>query len=201
MKTFLLFCLLIGIGLMVKAQENFTLGPRVGYNSNRLSDNMDSIQTAIDNSFQIGAFLRLGSKTYFQPEINYQVINGNMHKTIGASLLSQDIIIRTIKIPALIGTKLVDSDKVNLRVMAGPAVTFLFNKKLDPDHIDELWPIQTINDLKNSIWSVQLGAGLDVLFMTLDVRYELGVDNIYNGNSELKMHNNIFNVSLGIKLL
>jgi hypothetical protein len=46
-----------------------------------------------------------------------------------------------------------------------------------------------------------MGAGLDVLFMTLDVRYELGVENMYNGSSSFDLKNNTFNVSLGIKLL
>jgi len=67
--------------------------------------------------------------------------------------------------------------------------------------MNELWPIQSVDDLKNSIWSVQMGAGLDVLFMTLDVRYELGVENMYNGSSSFDLKNNTFNVSLGIKLL
>jgi hypothetical protein len=46
-----------------------------------------------------------------------------------------------------------------------------------------------------------MGAGMDIFFMTLDVRYEMGVENIYNGGSEFDMKNNLFNVSLGIKFL
>jgi hypothetical protein len=46
-----------------------------------------------------------------------------------------------------------------------------------------------------------MGAGIDVLFMTLDVRYEIGLDNIYAGSDDATMKNNIFNVSLGIKIL
>ena len=41
---------------------------------------------------------------------------------------------------------------------------------------------------------------MDILFVTLDVRYEMGIDNAYNGSSNLQMKNNIFNVSVGIKL-
>ena len=65
----------------------------------------------------------------------------------------------------------------------------------------DLWPINSADDLKNSTWSVQMGGGIDVFFVTLDVRYEMGVDNIYNGSSDVEMKNNIFNVSLGIKFL
>lgn len=198
----ILFALLIAFtGLVTEAQSVFSVGPKIGYNSNTLTNNRDSISTNLNNSFQIGAFVRVGKKVYFQPEANYQVVKGTMNKSVGETILSQDIIIKTIKVPALIGVKLINRKVVNLRLMAGPAVTFLYNKKLDPKDMGSLWPIQSVDDLKNSIWSVQMGAGLDVFFMTLDVRYELGLDNMYNGSSDLKMRNNIFNVSLGVKLL
>jgi hypothetical protein len=67
--------------------------------------------------------------------------------------------------------------------------------------MNDYWPIQSVDDIKNSAWSVQMGAGLDVFFVTLDVRYEMGINNIYNGDSDLNMKNNMFNVSLGFKLL
>jgi len=41
---------------------------------------------------------------------------------------------------------------------------------------------------------------MDILFVTLDVRYEMGIDNLYDGSSDLLMKNNMFNVSVGIKL-
>jgi hypothetical protein len=85
--------------------------------------------------------------------------------------------------------------------MAGPAFTYVLDKKIDPSIVDELWPIQSVDDFKNSSWSVQMGAGLDVLFLTLDIRYEMGVVNMYGGKSEFDIKNNLFNVSLGIKLL
>jgi hypothetical protein len=97
--------------------------------------------------------------------------------------------------------KLINKGAFNLRLMAGPAVTFILDKQLNPSQMDELWPIQSVDDLKNSAWSVQIGAGLDVFFVTLDVRYEMEIDNFYTGSSDLQMKNNMFNVSLGIKLL
>jgi hypothetical protein len=201
MKKILLSILLIVFGTGVMAQGVFSLGPKIGYSSNTLTNNLDSVQSSIKNSFQIGAFIRLGKKVYFQPEANYQVVTSTLNKSTGSSVLSQDITIESLKIPALIGVKLIKKEAFNLRIMAGPAYTFLLNKKLDPQHMDEVWPIQSVGDLKNSVWSVQMGAGLDVLFITLDVRYELGIDNMYNGNSDLKLKNNMFNFSVGIKLL
>jgi len=200
MKTIILIILIIASGLTVKSQSVFSLGPKVGYNSYSLTDNMDSVKSSIQNSFQIGAFIRVGSKVYFQPEANYQVEKSTVDKSIGLSILSQDVTMKSIKIPALIGVKLINGSVFNLRLFAGPALNYILEKKINPAALNELWPIHSVDDLKNSTWSVQMGAGLDVLFLTLDVRYEMGIDNTYNGNSDLNMKNNMFNVSLGLKL-
>ena len=200
MKKILLVILIIVFGTGVMAQGVFSLGPKMGYSSNTLTNNLDSVQSSIKNSFQLGVFIRIGSKVYFQPEANYQVVTSTLNKSAGSSVLSQEMTIESLKIPALIGIKLINKEAFNFRIMAGPAYTFLLNKKLNPQHMNELWPIQSVDDLKNSVWSVQMGAGLDVLFITLDVRYELGIDNMYNGNSDLKLKNNMVNFSVGIKL-
>jgi len=201
MKKFLFIILIIAFGSVANAQGVFCLGPKVGYNSNKLTDNVDSIQSSIKSSFQFGAFVRFGSKVYIQPEANYQVSESTLSKSIGTVVQSQDITIKSLKIPALIGVKLISNGAFNLRLLAGPAVTFIIDKQLNPSKMNELWPIQSVDDIKNSAWSVQMGAGVDVLFMTLDVRYEMGIDNIYKGSSDMQLKNNIFNVSLGFKLL
>jgi hypothetical protein len=201
MKNFLLIIVIIAFGSAANAQSVFSLGPKVGYNSYKLTDNMDSVQASIKNSFQIGAFIRVGSKVYFQPEANYQVSESTLNKSIGTAVQSQDVTLKSLKVPALVGVKLINKGAFNLRLMAGPAVTFILDKQLSPSQMDELWPIKSVDDLKNSAWSVQMGAGLDVFFVTLDVRYEMEIDNFYTGSSDLQMKNNMFNVSLGIKLL
>jgi len=200
MKKVLFFALFVTTSLLAEAQGiGFSIGPKIGYNSNTLTDNLDSIRTSIKNSLQIGAFMRIGSRFYFQPEANYQVVSGTLNKS--NSTLSQDYTLKSVKIPAILGFKLINKGIVNLRVLAGPAFTFILDKNLDPADMGGLWPLQSQDDLKNSVWSAQMGAGIDVLFMTLDVRYELGIENLYNGSNDLSLKNNMFNVSLGIKFL
>ncbi len=201
MKKVVFVILIVVSGIFAKAQSFFSIGPKVGYNSYKLSANKDSVQASIKNSFQIGAFMRIGSKFYFQPEANYQVSESTLNQSVGTVITSQKVTIKSLKVPAIVGLKLINKGAFNFRVMAGPAVTFVLDKQLAPEQMGEFWPIQSADDLKNSIWSVQVGAGMDVFFMTLDVRYEMGVENIYNGGSSLEMKNNLFNVSLGIKLL
>ena len=200
MKNFLLIILLIAFATAVDAQGAFTIGPKVGYNSYELTNNLDSVQASIKNSFQVGAFIRIGKKVYFQPEANYQISKSTLSNSVGALIQNQDVTLTSIKVPALLGAKIISAKAFNLRFMVGPTITFILDKKLDPSAMSKLWPIHSVDDIKNSIWSVQMGAGMDILFLTLDVRYEMGIDNAYNGSRNLQMKNNLFNVSVGIKL-
>jgi hypothetical protein len=129
------------------------------------------------------------------------MVSGTLSQTKENSLLQQEFTVKSIKVPLLLGFKLVNMDKFNIRLLAGPALTFMINKELNPADMGDLWPIKSVDDLENSVWSMQMGGGIDVLFFTLDVRYELGIDNIYKGIEDITMKNNVFNVSLGIKLL
>lgn len=201
MKKVLFVIFIITYGSAVNAQGIFSVGPKVGYNSYKLSTDVDSIQASIKKSFQIGAFVRVGKKFYFQPEANYQVSESTLSQSIGTVVQSQDVTLKSIKVPAIIGFNVINKRVFNLRILAGPAVTFVLDKKLNPEQMNEFWPIHSADDIKNSVWSVQMGAGVDVFFVTLDVRYEMGLENIYNGSSDLNMKNNMFNVSLGIKFL
>lgn len=201
MKKLLIGLLVLAAISTASGQDSFSIGPKIGYNSNTLTNNLDSIKAVMNNSFQIGAFMRIGSRFYIQPEVNYQVTKGTISRNSGASVLTQDYRLQTIKIPALIGVKLLKGGVANFRIMAGPALTYVIDKQLDPSIVNDLWPVKSVDDIKNSTWSVQAGAGIDVLFMTLDVRYELGLDNMYDGSSSFKLKTNVFNVSLGVKLL
>lgn len=201
MKSFFIALLIIVSAQVLKGQGIFCLGPKVGYNSNTLTNNFDSVSSSINNSLQVGAFVRLGSKFYIQPEANYQMVSGTLKQISGNTIQQQEFTVSTIKMPILVGVKLVSLDKFNIRLLAGPAVSFAVNKELNPSNMGELWPIQSVDDFESSAWSMQMGGGFDVFFLTIDVRYELGIDNFYQGTDDYSMKNNVFNVSLGIKFL
>ena len=62
-------------------------------------------------------------------------------------------------------------------------------------------------DIEDMLWSLQVGAGVDVLMFTLDVRYNIGLNNVIN-DIELPDGTPVtfdskasgFNVSLGWKI-
>lgn len=199
MKKVFLTLFLVALVSLVQAQiPGFSIGPKVGYNTNRLTTDLDSITADPNGSFQVGAFMRIGKKIYLQPEVNYVIKGGEL--VIGG-LGKQRINLSSISIPVLVGVRPVNTGMFNLRLMAGPTFTYVSNKTLKPQEIIQSWPIKSTDDLKDAFWSFQMGGGVDLFFLTIDLRYELGVDNIYSGDSDFSLRNNLFNVSVGFKLL
>ena len=83
------------------------------------------------------------------------------------------------------------------------------NKKFDItfDGVDQETDDDDKDSFKDMNWGLQLGAGVDVLMLTIDLRYELGLSNLYDkpdnapegGPGEFK--NNVFFISVGWKIL
>lgn len=53
------------------------------------------------------------------------------------------------------------------------------------------------------IWGLNVGAGIDVLMFTLDVRYQMGLNEVIEkvNNFDFNSKNNVFCVSLGWKII
>jgi hypothetical protein len=199
MKRILIIFLLLVMYSITGAQvPGFSIGPKIGFNSNRFTTEFDSIRSDPNGAFQFGAFIRLGKKIYFQPEVNYVVKGGKINID---GLGNQEVKLKSITIPLLVGIRPINAGVFNIRFMAGPTMSFISEKTLKPSVIISSWPIKSVDDIKGTIWSFQMGGGLDLFFLTLDLRYELGIDNIYSGDSNFSLKNNLFNVSLGVKLL
>lgn len=196
-KTILLLSLLM-VGCITFGQVHF--GPRIGYNSSKLSLDKDEVSADAKKSFNFGAFVRIGTKYYIQPEINYMVRGGELNHTNH----SIDLDMKTIEIPVLIGTKIVGFGVGNVRAMAGPSATFVLDKKVDVKNsaTGGIAPESALtkDNLEDQIWGMNVGLGVDVLMMTLDVRYQFGLSNVIK-DTGLKSKDNCFVVSLGWKIL
>jgi hypothetical protein len=175
----------------------FSLGPKIGYSASKLSTDFDTIKESAKNNFQIGVFFRFGKKLYVQPEIAYATSGGTLK--LEGTTLKETIKLKNLYVPVLIGYKIINAKIVNLRIFAGPVANFILNKEVD---FDETYPnpVQE-SDLKNIAWGIDVGAGVDVFFLTLDLRYEFGLNNIYTGTDSQSIKSNVFVVSLGFKLL
>jgi len=198
MKRAILISMMLFLASVTFGQ--LTLGPKIGLTMSKLSTNFEDVKEEAKAGFQFGAFVRMGSKLYVQPEVIF-ASKGGIIKSEGVDLQT-DIKLNTIQIPVLVGFHLMNMKAVNLRIMGGPAVSFVLKEEIDVNQAIES-PI-TDDHIKNTIWNFQLGAGVDVLMFTLDVRYEWGLNNIFepqDGGDSYDMKNNLWNISLGWKIL
>lgn len=192
MKKLIILAIFLLLALENFAQ--FDLGIKVGYTTSKLSTNLSDIKEDIKNNFQIGAFARLGKRLYLQPEFYYATSGGTL---TGTNNEQEKITFNNLCIPALLGFKIINGEKINLRIMAGPTANFIVNKKFNGDLLQV-----NNSDFKNVSWGLDAGAGVDIWFLALDVRYEWGLNDIYySASGDATMKSNLFIVSLGFKIL
>jgi hypothetical protein len=188
------------------AQLPFNFGIKAGVTTSKLTTDIGETQSAILN-FQGGAFARINvKKFYIQPEIYFTKKGGEIKDSIefnGGVKGVKKINLNTIDVPLLIGYKLFDAKLVNLRVMAGPVMSFVIKKDpkitYDGHNVDLANDFYKKDNFENQTWALQAGAGMDVLMFSLDIRYEWGLNDIYKP-SQADFKNNIFLVSLGWKI-
>lgn len=201
MKKIIILLLAIGLNGSIFAQlPAFSIGPKIGYNTTKLSTDASTISSDLKNKFQFGAFVRIGSKIYIQPEVNYVTKGGVLKKE---NTPDQEVTLKTLTIPLLLGVKVIDLKVASIHLVGGPVASFALDKKLSITDPGSSWPVNSADDIKNASWAIQAGAGIDVLMFTLDIRYEIGLSNMYNGSDVTmkSLKNNLLNVSLGLKLL
>lgn len=174
----------------------FSIGPKVGFNYTTLPNSSSLITSQAGKAgIQIGAFARLGNKTYIQPE----VLIGSNSSTFtyqstgtGSTTINQDAKFTTLEIPVLLGHKLISLPLVNLRVMVGPDFMSFLKKP----------GLQVPNPGNYSYKDFSVGAvaglGVDIANFTVDARYNFGINSINSGFSQRL---NYFNLSIGLKFL
>lgn len=189
MKKIILFFVVCLVSMSLRAQLPFDFGLKVGYNSSKISTDLDYIENNV-NKFLAGAFLRVNiSKLYVQPEAYFCTKGGDLSNVSGSGSFD----LKTLDVPVLLGYKIIDQKIVNLRLHSGPVFSFKIN-----GDVDGINGIKNYN-LRENCFAWQFGAGIDILFLTIDARYEKGLRSVVSNSVDAK--NNMFLVSLGIKLL
>lgn len=188
-KTLMTFALLALT--MVTFASTFDLGIKAGWNTSKLTSDMSTFTPSAKGGYNFGAFGRFGgSKFYLQPEFLYVVQNGGF--SVGST--TDAIKMKSIQVPVLLGLKVLDLKLASIRAFTGPAISFPSGYNSD----------QNLKyNFNNSVWDYQLGAGVDVLNFTLDIRYAWGLSKSINTSdisSNFQPKTNAFTVSLGFKI-
>ena len=193
MKKLTIIFLLAVFALTGKAQSPvFELGLKAGVNTSKISTNKSDFTPKSLNNYLFGAFARINlGPIYLQPEAYYNSKGGQINTTNSTSTVNS-FNLKTIDIPALVGVKIIDQNPFNLRIMAGPVFSFATSKSVKGNGVF------TKDKIENSFFGWQYGAGIDFLFLTLDLRMENHSGNLYT-SPDFKSKNANFIASLGIK--
>lgn len=213
MKRIFLIPVILLISTITFGQVNF--GIKAGFTMSTLSTDLSDVEDALQTGYQGGAFVRIGDKWHIQPEVYFTLKQGELTYDIpdviggSTSSIKQNIKLNTIDVPVLVGWKFLDPPLFNLRLQAGPVASFVssasFNLTVDGVEMD------TPDDFQNSFndlnWGLQVGAGVDFLMFTVDLRYELGLSDL---NEDLEnpiegipstFKSNVFFISVGWKIM
>ena len=215
MKKLILTIALLGFTLNSTAQD-FSWGPKLSISSpsfnlkevQNIGDGNDLIQLLEDTDpvlgYQLGVFARISLLgIYVQPEvlfsnakskISYSDLDNNGETIVG------EIKLNKIDIPVMFGKRFLKIFRIN----AGPVFTLPLNDNISLEGAEASFKdIET--NYKNATVGAQIGAGLDLSILTLDLRYEMGLQSISDGitigdakfNPDQRL--NQFLVSVGIK--
>lgn len=165
-------------------KPHFWFGPKVGLDLATPTIDEAVIKQQFKSNAQFGIFFQFGRKLYLQPEFYYAT-----HKESNVlSNVSSETDVKTLKIPVMVGLRLINLGIVSAHVMAGPQGSFFLNES-NPGTLKR----------QSSNFDFQFGAGVDVLgFITLDVRYSSGLDKIDTTIKQLNWKDAV-NVTLGLK--
>ena len=199
--------LLIFVALIAEelSYGQFALGVRIGYSGNKLSTNIDTVKSQFNSGFHVGVFSRIGKRLYVAPELLYTLSGGvfNDKGNVSTTGWNQKLTVGSLDIPVLVGFKIINLKVVNWRVELGPEASFVINKKIK-DSETITGPI-TNSDINTANWFILAGTGINVLFLSLDIRYQYGLNKMISsagtgGKYSFNTNNSLIAVSLGFKI-
>jgi hypothetical protein len=196
MKKVIIICLIMVVASTTTfAQFNF--GLKAGLNYNTIKAQNNEFEESGVLGYQAGVWARVGKSIYFQPEI-YLGSKGSQftfQTGSGASATFQEAEknFTTLDVPLLVGKKF-GKEGTNFRIMLGPSLQY----NLD-ENSSSFSQASNPNFYKYEDFIVngQIGAGLDLGSLSLDLRYETSLKDI-NQNSGQKQ--SLLHFSLGYKL-
>ncbi|MDR0364415.1 MAG: PorT family protein [Bacteroidales bacterium] len=175
----------------------FNLGAKMGMNFSKLATDREIMKESMQPGVDVGLFARLGfgNKFYLQPEVLYSF---QSYKTeidaLGYNITSFKTKTHNVLVPILVGYKLFDAKLMNVRIFLGPNLGFNLANKAGNN--EEGLANLTVMNIAGDI-----GIGIDVAMITLDVKYSYGFTSANKNTDVYKSHNNMFAISLGWKFL
>jgi hypothetical protein len=219
-KVFLLFAALF-IATIANAQISpITFGPKVGYQTTKLSTNRDVIKSDFKGNMAFGVFARLTIKNVIlQPELLYYK-SGKVFevKPLGNDWGLDNLIPNptftinqsNFALPIMMGYQFIDIPLIKMRATVGPVLYFAVGETEYSVNGENL-PYLNESVAEDMTMGAAFNLGVDLWKLTLDVNYSFGLTEAFDDEIEVpglpeieiadNTKQNIFTVTLGFKLL
>lgn len=214
-KTFLILAALFMLSSMSFAggDFDFAIGPKIGYQTTKLSYYKADIKSGFSNHFTVGVFGRVTiGRLYIQPELLYfktsnvfdltvtGTDNNNLFNLPTGANVNMTLNSMNLQMPILLGMNLLDTKLVTLRAQIGPTANFVLKSQTLYDEtytyngqqfVMEQGDVHSQEfDTKSISWGFQAGLGVDVLKrFTLDINYNFGMSNVFNSLNDTSLGN------------
>ncbi|HEY8661387.1 MAG TPA: porin family protein [Hanamia sp.] len=179
--------------------ENFfRIGAKGGVNINKITG--QSYKSGFNYNYLLGAFMQFNfSKTFgLQPEINF--VQSSSEFSNDASTVYDDLFyngsqrkakLNYLKVPLLLNINIGPSKRVKLQL--GPQVGGLLKQSVDS--------LKNNADIfKKGDWSAVGGLWIQIPFINLGARYEIGLTNLNNIDNSEKWKSQAFTIFAGFTL-
>ena len=192
-KTLILIVILV---LTSSSRAGVTVTPQAGVNGTYLTSDLADIAYSAQVGYQFGLNVRLGGFFHIQPGVYWQRSQKELLFTLAD--IQDDVLFDQINVPLLFGIKPIPLKLLELRINTGPSVSFVTSVG------DNLVGLEK-EDFKSPVWGLVFGVGVDILFISVDVNYELGLTNLIDTDSDdldeiLSSKANVLRVNLGLRL-
>lgn len=176
--------------------ENFfRIGAKGGVNINKITG--QSYKSGFNYNYLLGAFMQFNfSKTFgLQPEINF--VQSSSEFSNDASTVYDDLFyngsqrkakLNYLKVPLLLNINVGPSKRVKLQL--GPQVGGLLKQSVDSLK-------NNVDIFKKGDWSAVGGLWIQIPFINLGARYEIGLTNLNNIDNSEKWKSQAFTIFAG----
>lgn len=199
-KTALLwFCIVLAFSAM--SQNRVDFGFRGGISTSHASTDLSDYTSDKITGYQGGAFLRIFFTKHivFEPEAYFTKKGGELFKNDNGSDNQINFEISSLDVPLLLGIKFLDLEFTRVLIYTGPVMSFAHEKTVEfIENGIEDFQKSAEHLLESTNWGYQVGGSLDIFMFTLDLRYEWGLNDIYEGDNQFR--ENAFLIGLGIRI-
>lgn len=202
MKRIILIALtFIGLSTVAHSQE-LKLGVKAGMNFSQLKTGSTWFSSNSKAGYQAGLWGRVGiAGFHIQPEAYFTSKSATVHPDLdnaASQLVKGDIKFTNIDVPILVGTKF-GLGPIKAKLQVGPLFSFVL-KENNPyaESVNAAYK-EALTNYKKQFSSMVFGTGLDIMKISVDLRYELGLGNISKYEGE-KQKLNLWTLSVGYSL-